>query len=108
MIYLDNSGLPQVNPLSPGIPIGVSQLFQRKDCVCRGLLNGGGGIITVNQRIKFAEETQSCDEVKHSRGRKSCIKYAIIQILSEDINHHITHFPMLIFSQTILNKPKIS
>ena len=107
MIYLDNSGLPQVNPLSPGILIGVSQLRQRKYCVCRGLLNWGG-IITVNQRIKFAEETQSCDEVKHSRGRKSCIKYAIIQILSEDINHHITHFPMLIFSQTILNKPKIS
>ena len=49
-----------------------------------------GEIITVNQRIKSAEETQSRDEVKHLR-EESSSKTAIIKILSEIINHQITH-----------------
>ena len=49
-----------------------------------------GEIITVNQRIKSVEETRSRDEVKHLREENSS-KTAIIKILLENINHHITH-----------------
>ena len=49
-----------------------------------------GEIITVNQVIKSVEETQSRDEVKHLREENSS-KTAIIKILSENINHHITY-----------------
>ena len=49
-----------------------------------------GEMITVNQRIKSVEQTQSRDEVKHLREGNSS-KTAIIKILSENINHHITH-----------------
>ena len=49
-----------------------------------------GEIITVNQRIKSVEETQSRDEVKHLRKEKNS-KTAIIKILSGNINHHIIH-----------------
>ena len=49
-----------------------------------------GEIITVNKRIKSVEETQSRDEVKHLIDENSS-KTAIIKILSENINHHITH-----------------
>ena len=47
-------------------------------------------IIIVNKGIKSVEETQSRDEVKHLIEENSC-KTAIIKILSENINHHITH-----------------
>ena len=49
-----------------------------------------GEIITVNKRIKSVEETQSRDEVKHLIEENSS-KTAIIKILSENINHHITY-----------------
>ena len=49
-----------------------------------------GEIVTINQRIKSVEETQSRDEVKHLREENSS-KTAIIKVLSENINHHITH-----------------
>ena len=49
-----------------------------------------GEIITVIKRIKSVEETQSRDEVKHLIEENSS-KTAIIKILSENINHHITH-----------------
>ena len=49
-----------------------------------------GEIISVNKRIKSVEETQSRDEVKHLIEENSS-KTAIIKILSENINHHITH-----------------
>ena len=49
-----------------------------------------GEIITVNKKIKSIEETQSRDEVKHLIEENSS-KTAIIKILSENINHHITH-----------------
>ena len=49
-----------------------------------------GEIITVNQRIKFVEETKSRDEVKHLREENSS-KIAIIKILPENINDYITH-----------------
>ena len=47
-----------------------------------------GEIITVDQRIKYIEETQSRDEVKQEENSS---KTAIIKILSENINLHITH-----------------
>ena len=47
-------------------------------------------IITINQRIKSAEETQSHDEVKNLREENSS-KTAIIKVLSENIKHNITH-----------------
>ena len=48
-------------------------------------------IIPVNQRIKYVEKTQSRDDVKHLRENNS-FKTAIRKILSENINHYITHF----------------
>ena len=48
-------------------------------------------IIPVNQRIKYVEKTQSRDDVKHLRENNSS-KTAIRKILSENINHYITHF----------------
>ena len=49
-----------------------------------------GETITVNQRIKSAEETQSRDEVKRLREENSS-KTAIIKILSENINHPLIY-----------------
>ena len=49
-----------------------------------------GEIISVNKRIKSVEETQSRDEVKHLIEENSS-KTTIIKILTENINHHITH-----------------
>ena len=49
-----------------------------------------GEITSVNKRIKSVEETQSRDELKHLIEENSS-KTAIIKILSENINHHITH-----------------
>ena len=49
-----------------------------------------GKIISVNKRIKSVEETQSRDEMNHLIEENSS-KTAIIKILSENINHHITH-----------------
>ena len=65
-----------------------------------------GETITVNKRIKFDEKTKSRDEVKHLREEYSS-KTAIIKILSENINHHITLLlilPTLSFNKTTLHR----
>ena len=48
-------------------------------------------VFSVNKRIKSVKETQSRDEVKHLIEENNS-RTAIIKILSENINHHITHF----------------